>query len=63
MTDSTVSERTALMIQEGGIANATKEAKTRTCVHLFVSFNLKTTKGLNEFKILVHSDALVNQEQ
>lgn len=63
MTDSAVNEITALPIHEGGIANATKEAKTITWVHLFVSFNLKTTKGLNELKILACSNALVNQKQ
>lgn len=53
---------TALLAQEGGTASATKEAKSRTWVRLFVSFNLKTSQGLNVFEILTHIDALVNQE-
>lgn len=62
MSDGVVSERKALKVQEGAMARASKEAKTRTWVCLFVSFYLKTTQGLNTFKILACSNDLVNQE-
>jgi len=39
-------------MQEGGTASETEEARMRPWVRLFVSLNLKTTQGLNEFKNL-----------